>query len=58
MYEKELYSQYYSSKSTVNGPTYCPQIKLAVSYTMGYGKKINRDNEIGARDGAASAIIK
>lgn len=57
-YENECHSQYYSSKTTVNGPTYCPQINFTVSYTVGYGKKINHENEVGERAGAASAIIK
>lgn len=57
-YENECQSQYYSSKMIAYGPTYCPHINLSVSYTIGYGKKITRDNEVGERAGAGSAIIK
>lgn len=57
-YTYEFQSQYLTYTKYGYGATYCPQINLAVSYTIGYGKKINRDNEVGERAGAASAIIK
>ena len=58
MSETEYHSQNYVSRKTNYGTTYCPRINLSESYTIGYGKKIMRDNEVGERAGAASAIIK
>ncbi len=57
-YKDEFQSQYLTYTKYGYGPTYCPQINLAVSYTVGYGKKISRDNEVGESAGASSAIIK
>lgn len=57
-YQTDSKSEYYSSITSTFGINYCPQINLSVSYTFGYGKKIDRDNEVGERGGAASAIIK
>lgn len=39
------------------GNRYRQSIGLSVTYTVGYGKKIARNNEIGAQSGGASAII-
>lgn len=33
-------------------------LNVSVTYTIGYGKKVNRNNEIGAQGGAASAAFK
>lgn len=47
------------TNSMVNfGPECRPRIRLDVTYTFDYGKKINRGNEVGAQSGAKSAIMK
>lgn len=33
-------------------------IRFSVTYTFGYGKKVQRGNEVGAQQGAASGILK
>lgn len=48
----------YSSFVTEFGTTYHPFINLSATYTFGYGKKVQRGNEVGAQSGAASAILK
>lgn len=58
MSETEYHSKNYISRKTNYGTTYCQRINLSVSYTIGYGKKIKRDDEVGEKAGAASAIIK
>lgn len=35
-----------------------PRFNVAVTYTFGYGKKVQRGNEVGEQSGANSAIIK
>lgn len=34
------------------------RIKISATYTFGYGKKVNRGNEVGEQSGASSAILK
>lgn len=48
----------YSSFVTELGTTYHPSIIISATYTFGYGKKVQRGNEVGAQSGAASAILK
>ncbi len=52
--ESELYSYY----RTYYGSTYHPTLSLSVTYTIGYGKKITRRNEIGELNQSSSAIMK
>ncbi len=51
-------SRYYSARVTNFGSSSHPRLNLSVTYTIGYGKKIRRDNEIGQQGGASSAILK
>lgn len=48
----------YNERKTVYNPSAHASIKLSVTYTIGYGKKTRRGNEISAPDPAPSAIIK
>lgn len=51
-------SPYYLEKKTSISTTYHPRINLTATYSFGYGKKVQRRNEIGEQEGAASAILK
>lgn len=47
------------SQNLVNyTPSYHSFISISATYTFGYGKKVQRGNEIGEQQGASSAIIK
>lgn len=48
----------YSEVKTNYGNYYHPRINLTAIYTFGYGKKVQRGNEVGAQSGANSGIIK
>lgn len=52
-FRSPLYSEIRHSYAS----TYHPSVSLSVTYTFGYGKKIKRDNEVGAQDGIQSAIL-
>ena len=52
--ESPLYTEYKENLGTSSHP----RINVAVTYTFGYGKKVQRGNEVGEQSGAASAIIK
>ncbi len=52
--ETPLYSEY---NETI-GTSFHPCINLSVTYTLGYGKKVQRGNEVGEQSGASSAILK
>lgn len=49
-----LYSEY----RTYYTPSSHPSVTVSVTYTIGYGRKIKRGNEIGTQDDARSAILK
>ena len=51
-------SPYYSEQQTVIGTSSHPRINFTATYTFGYGKKVQRGNEVGEQSGAASAILK
>lgn len=51
-------SLYYSERQTVIGTSPHPRINFTATYTFGYGKKVQRGNEVGEQSGAASAILK
>lgn len=51
-------SPYYSERQTTIGTAAHPRINFTVTYTFGYGKKVQRGNEVGEQSGAASAILK
>ena len=40
------------------GTTSHPRINVSVTYSFGYGKKVQRGNEVGEQSGASSAIMK
>ena len=49
---------YASETQSYNGGNYSRYLQLSVSYTIGYGKKINRTNDPGAGSTGTSAILK
>jgi len=51
-------SPYYSARQTIIGTSSHPRINFTATYTFGYGKKVQRGNEVGEQSGAASAILK
>lgn len=54
----EKHSPLYSEYRQVYTPSSHPSLNLSVTYTVGYGKKIQRGNEVRGQDAAPSAIIK
>lgn len=40
------------------GTTSHPRLNMTATYTFGYGKKVQRGNEVGEQSRAASAILK
>ena len=54
----ELHTPLYGEVRTNYGNYNHPRINLSVTYTFGYGKKVQRGNEVGAQQGADSAILK
>ena len=52
--ETPLYTEYRENIGT----TLHPRINITATYTFGFGKKVQRGNEVGEQSGAASAIIK
>lgn len=53
-----LPGKYYSERTVADSNYYRPRIGISVTYTVGYGRKINRNNEVGAQGSASSAIRK
>jgi len=51
-------SPYYNEQQTIIGTSSHPRINFTATYTFGYGKKVQRGNEVGEQSGAASAILK
>lgn len=52
--ESPLYTEFRENIGT----TSYPRINVTVTYTFGYGKKVQRGNEVGEQSGANSAIMK
>ncbi|MBD5173851.1 MAG: hypothetical protein HDT08_04350 [Bacteroidales bacterium] len=52
--ESPLYREYKENIGTSSHP----RINVALTYTFGYGKKVQRGNEVGEQSGASSAIMK
>lgn len=52
--ESPLYTEYRENIGT----SVHPRINVTVTYTFGYGKKVQRGNEVGEQSGANSAILK
>lgn len=48
----------YSESRYTYGNYYHRRLNLSVTYTFGYGKKIQRGNEVGEQSGVSSAIMK
>ena len=48
----------YSETRFVDGNSFHRRLNLSVTYTFGYGKKVQRGNEVGEQSGANSAIMK
>lgn len=55
---KEFVTPVYQEISTSYGTTAHFNVNLSVAYTMGYGKKVQRGNEVGEQSGTSSAILK
>lgn len=49
---------YYKEHKTNFGTNSHSRLNLSVTYTFGYGKKVQRGNEVGEQSGASSAIMK
>lgn len=49
-----IYKEYITSYGTA---AHC-NLNFTITYTLGYGKKVRRDNEVGEQSGASSAILK
>ena len=47
----------YSYKNVAYSPEYHQSVKIAISYSFGYGKKLNRNNEVGKLQDAGSIIL-
>ncbi len=52
--ETPLYTEY---AETINN-NYHSRLNIAITYSFGYGKKVQRGNEVGEQSGANSAIMK
>ena len=53
-----IVSPYYNERQTIIGTSSHSRINFTATYTFGYGKKVQRGNEVGEQSGAASAILK
>lgn len=56
--ERDVNTPLYTEHRTNIGTSSHSRINLSVTYTFGYGKKVQHGNEIGEQQGASSAIIK
>ncbi|MDE5874539.1 MAG: hypothetical protein K2H15_02735, partial [Muribaculaceae bacterium] len=54
----EIVSPLYTSSRVTRNNTYHRSISLTLSYSFGYGKKVDRNNEIRKMDGAESIILQ
>lgn len=52
--ESSLYTEFRENIGTTSHP----RVNMTVTYTFGYGKKVQRGNEVGEQSGANSAILK
>lgn len=48
----------YTMERTFYNPSAHANIRLSIAYTVGYGRKVNRNNEAGAQSSSSSAILK
>lgn len=56
--EQNLSGQYYNFDNENYGTSMHQRFQLTVTYTLGYGKKVRADNEVGAAAPNQSAILK
>ncbi|MCH5220509.1 MAG: hypothetical protein J1F20_08065 [Muribaculaceae bacterium] len=49
---------FYSEYKQVFNPSVHPNLNLSITYTIGYGKKIQRGNEVGGKENGPSAIVR
>ena len=54
----EMAGPWFDSCRTVYRPECSRMVMASVSYTIGYGKKVSRDNEVGQGASAGNAILK
>lgn len=57
-YEESLTSEYYSFDRTTFGTQHHAKYYVSVTYTIGYGKKVQRNDETSGAGTAGSAILK
>lgn len=57
-YKESLTSEYYSFDRTTFGTQNHARYTISVTYTVGYGKKVERNNEISGSGTAESAILQ
>ncbi|MDE6154124.1 MAG: TonB-dependent receptor family protein [Muribaculaceae bacterium] len=55
---REISSPVFTETAEILGRSSHRRINLSVTYTFGYGKKVQRGNEVSEQRGAASAILK
>ncbi len=51
-------SDYYSEHRMNYGTYFHPRLNISVTYTINYGRKVQRGNEVGQQSGASSGILK
>lgn len=55
---REISSPVFTETAEILGRSSHRRLNLSVTYTFGYGKKVQRGNEVSEQRGAASAILK
>lgn len=53
-----LHSRYYDGDITRYGAEHHRRVKLSVTYTINYGKRVDRSSEIRSQDAASSTILR
>ncbi len=56
--KKQMQSRYYDDTSTAYGVDYHALVQLKATYTFGFGKKVNRGDDLNITSGADSGILK
>lgn len=56
--KEKLRSEYYNMSAKVYSPENRMKFSVAATYTIGYGKKVERSNELGKEHSGTSAILK
>lgn len=57
-YWRDINSPLFTSHSVALSPSHHQSVKLTISYSFGYGKKVNRQDEVRTLNGAPSIILK